>query len=150
MIAAWMSGVGEMDVIRRGSVVPHTSLPPPNLDLGKFVELNVVSRRCPATTAKLSSSTDAPRKPVPRETDQQPALRRAITAKPRDSSLLEKSFRETSTPLLVWEELQKLTERDTGPSRWVGKFSQDDNLPLFLCLPGIKFEVFSSCLLRPA
>ncbi|KAG0579788.1 hypothetical protein KC19_4G123400 [Ceratodon purpureus] len=164
----------KMDVIKHGSLLAHTSLARSENPLQKFAEINVMppsgslSRRnvwkhpfrLSTTTAKLSSSTDAPRKgkkPARREINKEP-LRTEISPKPwRDSKehdaqivLLEKLAAEKAltetTPngkhggQRVWEELQKLTDRDTGTPRWLRYTSatkQEENAPLFLCLPSM-------------
>ena len=162
-----------MDVIKHGSVLPHPSLARP-LDstvLQKFAEINVLpstlSRsnvwrypsRLSTTTAKLSSSTDAPRKGKKSASGEKkvPSLRTVITPKrSKDSKLhdaqvvmleklaTKKNPDETTQGKhrghAVWEELQKLTECDSGPPCWLsytGDSTQQENAPLFLCLPGM-------------
>lgn len=176
MVLTGNFSINKMDVIKRGSFIPpHTTLP---RSLQKFAELNVLSpssrrnvwmypNRLSTTTAKLSSSTDAPRKrrkPVPRQIkepllrhrDETEPLRTVITPKPSKDSTQVVTLENFSTKKapeetpqsekhrghLVWEELQKLTEGDTGPPRWLSSRSattQQENAPLFLCLPGLCF-----------
>ena len=140
------------------NVLPTSGLAPRRRDVWKY------PYRLSTTTVKLSSSTDVPRKgkkPVRRESKE--PRRTVITPGSSDSKehdahvvtlekLATKKAPKETTPYgkrrgdVVWEELRKLTEGDTGPLRWLcytSAVKQEENAPLFLCLPGM---CFGNCL----
>lgn len=134
------------------NALPTSGLAPRRRDVWKY------PYRLSTTTVKLSSSTDVPRKgkkPVRRESKE--PRRTVITPGSSDSKehdahvvtlekLATKKAPKETAPYgkrredVVWEELRKLTEGDTGPLRWLcytSAVKQQENAPLFLCLPDI-------------